>query len=56
MRVDPTQEGLKAKLLSLGYPWPANLKDKSTWWLENEIRALKPETDKPEDDRPTQTP
>jgi hypothetical protein len=32
---------LKAKLLSLGYPWPENLEDKSIAWLRTEIEAIK---------------
>jgi hypothetical protein len=43
---DAHQEALKSQLLSLGYPWPGNLKGKSTWWLKSEIRALAPKTDK----------
>jgi hypothetical protein len=42
MRPDARQEALKAKLLSLGYPRPKNLKGKSTWWLKSEIGALTP--------------
>jgi hypothetical protein len=42
MRPDARQEALKAKLLSLGYPWPKNLQGKSTWWLKSEIGALTP--------------
>jgi hypothetical protein len=30
---------LKAKLLSLGYPWPDYLEDKSIAWLKTEIAA-----------------
>jgi hypothetical protein len=56
MHPDPTQEALKTQLLSLGYPWPENLEGKSISWLEAKIRALKAGTDKPEDDRPPQTP
>jgi predicted DNA-binding transcriptional regulator AlpA len=56
MHPDPTQEALKAQLLSLGYPWPENLEGKSTRWLEAEIRALAAETDKPKEDEPPQTP
>jgi hypothetical protein len=54
MHPDPTQEALKTQLLSLGYPWPENLEGIS--WLEAEIRAPKAGTEKPEDDRPPQTP
>ena len=56
MHPDPTPEALKAQLLSLGYPWPENLEGKSIRWLEAEIGALKAGTEKPEDDRPPQTP
>jgi hypothetical protein len=56
MHPDPIQEALKTQLLSLGYPWPENLEGKSISWLEVEIRALKAGTEKPEDDRPPQTP
>jgi hypothetical protein len=42
MRPDARQEALKAKLWSLGYPWPENLTGKSTWWLKSEIQALTP--------------
>lgn len=31
---------LKAKLVSLGYPWPENLEGKSVDWVEAEIRAI----------------
>jgi hypothetical protein len=56
MQSDPIKEALRAKLLSLGYPWPENLEGKSIRWLEAEIGALKAGTEKPEDDRPPQTP
>lgn len=36
----PFEKYLKAKLLSLGYPWPENLEGKSIAWLEAEIRAI----------------
>jgi hypothetical protein len=32
----------KGQALSLGYPWPKNLRGKSTWWLKSEIGALTP--------------
>jgi hypothetical protein len=38
----PLEKYLKAKLISLGYPWPQNLDDKSIAWLEIEIRAITP--------------
>jgi hypothetical protein len=56
MHPDQTLEALKAQLLSLGYPWPENLEGKSIRWLEAEIGALKAGTEKPEDDRASQTP
>jgi hypothetical protein len=36
------KKSLQAELLSLGYPWPDNLEDKSISWLEVEIRAIQP--------------
>jgi hypothetical protein len=38
----PLEKYLKAKLISLGYPWPQNLDTKSIAWLEAEIRAITP--------------
>ncbi len=38
----PLEKCLKAKLVSLGYPWPENLEAKSIAWLEAEIRAITP--------------
>ena len=38
----PLEKYLKAKLISLGYPWPENLEAKSIAWLEAEIRAITP--------------
>lgn len=35
------RQTLKAELLSLGYPWPEHLEDKSLEWLEAEIKAIK---------------
>jgi hypothetical protein len=36
----PLEKYLKAKLLSLGYPWPENLEGKSVDWLEAEIKVI----------------
>lgn len=36
----PLEKYLKARLISVGYPWPDNLEAKSIAWLEAEIRAL----------------
>jgi uncharacterized protein YjhX (UPF0386 family) len=36
----PLEKYLKARLVSLGYPWPQSLDDKSIAWLEAEIRAI----------------
>jgi hypothetical protein len=36
---------LKAKLLSLGYPWPENLEGKNITWLKAEIDAINPGDD-----------
>lgn len=36
----PLEKYLRAKLISLGYPWPDNLEAKSVAWLEAEIRAI----------------
>jgi len=36
------KKSLQAELLSLGFPWPDYLEDKSISWLEAEIRAIKP--------------
>jgi hypothetical protein len=41
---EPLEKYLKAKLVSLGYPWPDNLEAKSIAWLEAEIRAIAPLT------------
>jgi hypothetical protein len=38
----PLEQYLKAKLISLGYPWPENLEAKSIAWLEAETRAITP--------------
>ncbi len=38
----PLEKNLKAKLVSLGYPWPDNLEAKSIAWLLAEIRAIAP--------------
>jgi hypothetical protein len=38
----PLEKYLRAKLVSLGYPWPQSLDDKSIAWLEGEIRAITP--------------
>jgi hypothetical protein len=40
-RVSPLKTSLKAKLLSLGYPWPDNLEGKSIAWLKAEIEIIK---------------
>jgi hypothetical protein len=37
---DASIEELKARLLTVGYPWPEGLMDKSRSWLETEIRML----------------
>jgi predicted DNA-binding transcriptional regulator AlpA len=34
-------KALKAELLSLGYPWPKYLENKSIAWLETEIDTMK---------------
>jgi hypothetical protein len=38
----PLKKYLKARLISLGYPWPDNLETKSIAWLEVEIRVITP--------------
>jgi hypothetical protein len=38
----PLEKYLRAELISLGYPWPQSLDDKSIAWLEDEIRAITP--------------
>ena len=38
----PLEKYLRAKLVSLGYPWPKNLEGKSVDWLEAEIKAITP--------------
>jgi DNA-binding PadR family transcriptional regulator len=38
----PLEKYLTAKLISLGYPWPDNLENKSTAWLEAEIQSITP--------------
>jgi hypothetical protein len=38
----PLEKYLKVKLISLGYPWPDNLENKSTAWLEAEIQSITP--------------
>ena len=40
-RVSPLKTSLKAKLQSLGYPWPDNLEGKSIAWLKAEIEIIK---------------
>jgi hypothetical protein len=40
--ITPLEKNLKAKLISLGYPWPDNLEAKSIAWLKAEIRAIAP--------------
>jgi hypothetical protein len=40
-QVSPLKTSLKAKLLSLGYPWPDNLEGKSIAWLKAEIEIIK---------------
>jgi hypothetical protein len=39
---NPLEKFLKAKLISLGYPWPENLEGKRIGWLEAEIKAITP--------------
>ncbi len=38
----PLEKYLKAKLITLGYPWPEDPEAKSIAWLEAEIRAIAP--------------
>ena len=38
----PLEKSPKAKLVSLGYPWPEHLEAKSIAWLEAETRAITP--------------
>jgi len=38
----PLKNYLKAKLISVGYPWPDNLEAQSIAWLEAEIKAITP--------------
>jgi hypothetical protein len=38
----PLEKYLRAKLISVGYPWPENLEAKSIDWLEAEMRAIAP--------------
>jgi hypothetical protein len=39
----PLEKYLRAKLLSLGYPWPEFLESKSVDWLEAELKAITPD-------------
>jgi hypothetical protein len=51
-----SRQSLKAQLVSLGYPWPDHLEDKSKSWLEAEIRAIRPRDARAANDRSARTP
>jgi hypothetical protein len=51
-----SEQSLKAQLLTLGYPWPEHLEDKSKSWLEAEIRVMSPRDARAANDRSAQRP
>jgi hypothetical protein len=56
MSDDESKQSLKAQLVTLGYPWPDHLEDKSKAWLEAEIRAIRPRDVRAANDRSARTP
>jgi hypothetical protein len=50
------KRSLKAELVTLGYPWPDHLEDKSKSWLEAELRVIRPVDAKAANDTPSRTP